>query len=144
MIDTSYLERNIEILSETGCWIWLGYCNPDGYGQRKIKGVTYRMHRVSYALYIGPIGNLQVLHRCDVPSCCNPHHLFLGTHSANMQDMWNKKRHAPPRKGQGSKLTKEQVEEIRGMRGKISGLALSKQYIVNDQTIRNIWKGVCH
>lgn len=42
-----------------------------------------------------PLGML-VCHRCDVPSCINPDHLFLGTHSDNVQDMLRKGRHRPP------------------------------------------------
>ena len=52
--------------------------------------------------------NLFVLHKCDNPSCSNPEHLFLGTHTDNMIDMTKKKRNRPR-----AKLTMAQVEKIR-------------------------------
>jgi hypothetical protein len=33
-----------------------------------------------------------VLHRCDVPQCVKPSHLFLGTPKDNSEDMIKKKR----------------------------------------------------
>ena len=137
-----YLKDNSSI-NQKGCWIWSGYCNEDGYAQRKKGGVTHRMHRVSYYLHNGSIPKgMCVLHSCDTPSCVNPKHLFIGTHSDNMKDMWSKGRHPISHSKHMARLTVQQVREIKKLKGSISGLALSRMYSVNDQSIRNIWNGV--
>lgn len=33
-----------------------------------------------------------ILHTCDNPACCNPHHLFIGSHDDNMADKRGKGR----------------------------------------------------
>lgn len=69
------------------CWIWIAYRNQNGYGTMKYKNRAYLAHRVAYTLTHGeiPEGKL-VCHKCDVPQCVNPEHLFLANQRANMRD----------------------------------------------------------
>lgn len=143
-ITKEYIENNSTHNLSSGCWEWAGYCNPDGYGQRKINGKTLRAHRMSYTVYSGEIPEgLCVLHKCDNPKCCNPEHLFIGTHSDNMKDMWDKNRHPREKNPElSAKLTKDQVMYVRNAEGSISGDALGRILNVSGGTIRNIWNGV--
>ena len=109
--DTKWIEDPV-----TGCWEWQATKNQDGYGRVKRMGKLESAHRVSYELYVGDIGNKQVLHRCDNPSCINPAHLFLGTIQDNNKDKTNKGRakanRMPGETHPSSKLSNEQVIQI--------------------------------
>ena len=85
----------------SGCVLWTGPVDYDGYGHISSKGPRKRplcAHRVAWELARGPIpAGLFVLHRCDVRRCVNVDHLFLGRQGDNMRDM--------ARKGRGRKRT---------------------------------------
>ena len=74
------------------CWPWTLGCDPAGYGQGSF-GWTRKAHRQAYLLFHGSIDtSLDVCHTCDNPGCCNPAHLWLGTHQENLQDAGRKGR----------------------------------------------------
>ena len=106
-------------------------------------------HHVSWELHHGPIPKgLHVLHKCDIPACVNPDHLFLGTQADNMRDKVKKGRQ-PYRRGeevQASRLTAQQVVDIRHdyALGVETHRSLGKKYGVSHHTIgvivrRNGW-----
>ena len=110
----------------TGCWKWLGSIKKmrdrptkDWHGQwRNENGGIELTHRAAWRLFVGPIpSGACVLHRCDVPRCCNPDHLYLGTQADNVRDMWDRGRLNPGiSRGEehgNAKLTENLVIEIR-------------------------------
>ncbi len=142
--------RFLEYVNKTDtCWIWTGSLGGDNrnYGSFNVNGRTKRAHRVSYELYKEKIPKgLLVLHSCDNPSCVNPEHLFLGTQKDNMQDMSNKGRSLRGDKSIMSKLTNEQVLEIRSkyIPKKYSTRTLAKEYGVSPYVIYCIVKNITY
>jgi hypothetical protein len=76
--------RKVDMSGE--CWVWTGACIDAGYEGDKTR--TRTAHRVAWELANGPIPvGKMVLHTCDNRACVRPDHLYLGTHTRNMQDM---------------------------------------------------------
>ncbi len=145
------LERFEEKIDKSSgyCWKWTGCRDQDGYGQLGIGGgKQVKAHRFSYETYVGKIGEgLHVCHSCDVPSCVNPEHLWTGTDKDNAVDRQNKGRGIRGVTQWKSKLTEEEVLEIRKLHKKISNVDIAKLYCVGPDTIghimrRNTWKHI--
>lgn len=69
------------------CWEWMGYKCKEGYGRIGWKSKASTLaHRAAYVIATGDNTSLLICHRCDNPSCCNPHHLFTGTDKDNSND----------------------------------------------------------
>ncbi len=80
---------------EHGCWIFRGAITKEGYGRLWVNKIRWFAHRFSWTIANGPIHEGKwVLHRCNVPACVRPDHLFLGDHRDNMADMARKGRAA--------------------------------------------------
>lgn len=123
--------------SETGCWIWIGHKSRSGYGQIQVNRRPCRANRVAYELFIGPIPEgLQICHRCDIPACVNPSHLFAGTGAENQRDSCLKARRC-------RKLTPDKVRAIRAdprMHTVIAAeYGIASSYVCNLKK-RNSWR----
>jgi hypothetical protein len=132
-----------------GCWLWSGCIDHFGYGMIRIDGKTVKAHRLSWELRHGPIPITSgyhgtcVLHKCDVPACCNPDHLFLGSMGDNTRDR-NAKGRADNRRGAlnpNAKLTDDRVAEIRSLRGIVTQRDLACRFGVSVSNISMIQTG---
>lgn len=110
---------HVDIKEAHQCWNWKGSTrSEDGvpYGRFWVGGKHMSAHRYSWMMQYGDfpsggdIRGMCVCHTCDNPLCVNPAHLFIGTHTANMQDKISKgrcgqaaKTHCP----KGHEYTKE-------------------------------------
>jgi hypothetical protein len=135
--------ERVDIRCKDDCWNWQGALNQNGYGAVTINGKHLSPHRVAYSFFNGDIPDeLFVCHHCDNRRCCNPFHLFLGTHTDNMRDMINKGR-APNHKGErcgAAKLTNEQVIAIR--HSKKTQMVLSEEFGISGAQVSRIKSGI--
>jgi hypothetical protein len=146
--------------NENGCVLWAAQKGTGGYGYLKWKGRSRTVHRLAWESANGPILNgMHVCHKCDVRTCINIDHLFLGTNADNVADKMRKGRQAKGeklvaarsafqvcRKGENngrSKLTDEQVYEIRAMSGMQRDIAIRygvRRNLVGLIKRRKIWR----
>jgi hypothetical protein len=70
---------------DTGCWIWSGSVDGNGYGHIRIQRRLLKTHRVAYEAFVGPIADgLEIDHfECSRRRCCNPSHLRAVSHREN-------------------------------------------------------------
>lgn len=133
---------------DAGCWLWTGSTFRTGYGQFRDpdRKTSVYAHRYSWELHFGKIKDgLHVCHKCDVRSCINPLHLFLGTPADNMADMISKGRavHDVGSKSSAAKLCEEDVVQIRALlRDGLTQTDIARRYGVFNSSISNIktWK----
>lgn len=164
-----YIQKRVEI-TEAGCWKWKakfksalansGHC----YGEFWYKKKHYSAHRASYAAHIGVIPpKMEICHKCDNQACCNPSHLFLGTHKENMADgaakdrwpkgnrHWNKLQPEKIKRGENApraKLSEVEVLTIWSMakcgikRPEIAALYGVDKYVVTQIKLGKTWNHV--
>jgi hypothetical protein len=95
LMASSFWSRVDDSSGPNQCWPWIGRKLPNGYGRLKFRNKYIGANRMAFALsHNSELGEMLVCHRCDNPVCCNPSHLFLGTHQDNMDDMVAKGRKA--------------------------------------------------
>lgn len=127
--------EKVDKCGDDECWNWLGAKQYSGYGQIMISKINTKVHRFSWEFHFGEIPeNMLVLHKCDNRACVNPRHLWLGTHTDNMQDMIQKDR--CPR----AKLTMENHKQIEHMYfdKNVSVITMCKMFNVSRSTIYHV------
>lgn len=143
----------VNIKDDNNCWEYKEAKTQYGYGRFSINGKGVQAHRFAYESYNKckiPEGKL-VLHKCDNRSCCNPHHLYVGTQLDNMRDMITRKRMIKnPRKTACTKaiLYAGEIWLIRKLKISILGVStrykfsqrrVAKMFKVDKGTIKRIW-----
>lgn len=136
--------KKVAVSEPLFCWEWLASRGDNipgrNYGKVGVDGGNRFAHRVAWVLTYGPIPEgMDVLHRCDNPPCCNPAHLFLGTHIDNMRDRSKKGRRRPTIGTSNPKvrLTERDVLEIRARwrAGERPGASIAADYPVTKENI---------
>lgn len=136
----SYVERG----ADDECWIWTGPVNAYGYGDMNIARATTRQaHRFAFLLLVDAAlpADSVVCHACDNPPCCNPSHLFAGTHADNMADKKAKGRAASRGRNGAARLTDEQYEAIerRAAAGEPQ-VSLAREFGISPQAVSQYLK----
>ena len=102
-IEEILLSRYVEAAGpmKTPCWIWVGATDKGGYGSFTMKGKCLRAHREALKIKENRqlSSNEYALHKCDVRSCINPEHLYVGDARENALDSYNRGRHYDGERG---------------------------------------------
>lgn len=141
MINNITIDRfwgKVDIQGRNDCWEWIGAKQSNGYGNFSFNSCYILAHRFCWLIYFGKIPDgLFVLHHCDNRRCLNPKHLFLGTQKDNLKDMDLKGRRCRGEKHHNSKLSENQIYEIRKkyIPWKYTQKKLSEEYGVSHKAI---------
>jgi len=147
----SRFEQKYKIDLASGCWLWTACRGHRGYGLFALDGHrTIHAHRASWVLNVGEIPDgMLVCHKCDVPACVNPEHLFVGTSLDNNRDMLAKGRGIFPGRpkqthcSKGHEFTPEGTYFLqtgkRATKGWINRLCL-KCKLERDRALKAVWR----
>lgn len=134
----------------SGCWLWTGKKQYQGYGTVHWKGKKSITHRVAYFITGHTIPEGLVLahseHCVGKRHCCNPAHLTPKTTAENVADKWRDGTAQIGEKCYQAILTEAQVLEIRERSNEIQ-MDLAKEFGIKQPTVsaiicRRIWKHI--
>lgn len=129
-----------------GCMPFSGGRRKSGYGYLQFMGKQVLAHRLAYALnemlHPDALKGVVIRHRCDNPCCINVEHLEPGTTQDNTDDKVQRGRHLQGEQVGNSKLSAQQIHEIRAAYRPYSKDAnqyrLAQQYGVSQAEISHI------
>ncbi len=90
-LDKRFWDKVDKSGGDDSCWPWTYCVDGRGYGMFSLpRGTTkmIRANRMALQLHLGRVllPDEESCHSCDNPSCCNPRHLFIGSHDDNLKD----------------------------------------------------------
>lgn len=135
----------VSIKNPDECWEFKDCRNNSSYGIFRSHNKSTGAHRFAWESFHKtkiPKEKL-VLHKCDNPACCNPAHLFLGTHSDNTIDAGRKGRRSLEKIAcTQAKLYAKDIQAIRKLKGKYkySQERIAKLFKISQNTISRIWR----
>ncbi len=126
------------------CWPWLGGKTTGrmNYGRFTFRGTRYIASRFAFHLNVGPFERHEIVcHTYDNPLCCNPGHLFIGTHFDNLMDCTAKGRASKVvgERHYAARLSDAAVMQIRASADTTA--ALSRRFGVSPIAIRRVRNG---
>ena len=80
-------------------------------------------------------------HKCDNRNCVNPSHIFIGTPQENSSDMVQKNRHCYGERNGASKLTKQDVFNIKELCKKMPQRHVALKFGISPASVCNIING---
>jgi len=123
------------------CILWPFCTGLNGYGSGMVSGIkSKRAHRIMCELAHGPAPSSahDAAHSCGIRACVNPNHLRWATRSENMQDTVKHGTHKRGKNCHFSKLTKEQVIQIRRMLSSQPQVSIARRFGVTSGAISAI------
>lgn len=131
------------------CWEWKTSLSHEGYGQFYVSvpvRKNLRAHRVAFLIHHGRWPAECCCHACDNRRCCNPSHLFDGTHADNARDRVVKGRSGGNFSYFGERhwksvLTSSDVEKAMSLRGALNNRAIGAMFGVSKEAIKAVFAG---
>lgn len=138
-------QKHIYHEPNSGCWLWSGADNGNGYGKFRGKYA----HRIAYEIANGPIqNNLHIDHLCRVPCCVNPDHMEPVSNKENarrgLAGHHMKNGRAPRQENHRmAVMTSDLVASLRSdCNAGMSQYAAAKKYGISQPTVSQIMRNV--